>query len=173
MRPTPTCQEEALTSALMCTTENSSLTLQFCGTAGKLKNTILHFYAQTSDHVKRLATPVANGKFSASDADADTPYKRPEALRSVVQDLRVGHPLFQCTVFLVSREHGATLQSWRLRRRGLGWSTSSAGTPSTATGLASPPSRPTRRPMARSSSGRSPARVQPQSPHACFLKPLF
>ena len=57
--------------------------------AGKLRNTILHFYAQTSDHVKRLASTVANGKFSASDAGADTPYKRQEALRTVVKDLRV------------------------------------------------------------------------------------
>ncbi len=57
--------------------------------AGKLRKTILAFYAQTSDHVKRLSSPVANGKFSSISADTDTPWGRPEALRSVVTDLKV------------------------------------------------------------------------------------
>lgn len=57
--------------------------------AGKLRDTILHFYAQTSDHVKRLASVLGNGKFSASNADADTPLMRPEALGTVVKDLKV------------------------------------------------------------------------------------
>ena len=58
-------------------------------TAGKLRETILHFYAQTSDHVKRLASVLGNGKFSAADADADTPLTRPEALGAVVKGLKV------------------------------------------------------------------------------------
>lgn len=58
-------------------------------TAGKLRDTIRHFYAQTSDHVKRLASVLGNGKFSAADADADTPLTRPEALGAVVKGLKV------------------------------------------------------------------------------------
>ena len=65
----------------------SAHTVSTC--AGKLRKTILAFYAQTSDHVKRLSSPVANGKFSSISADTDTPWGRPEALRSVVTDLKV------------------------------------------------------------------------------------
>ena len=57
--------------------------------ADKLRKTILAFYAQTSDHVKRLASPLANGKFSSSSAGPSTPWGRPEALRTVVTDLKV------------------------------------------------------------------------------------
>ena len=57
--------------------------------AGKLRKTILAFYAQTSDHVKRLTSPLANGKFSSISAGPDTPWGRPEALRAVVTDLKV------------------------------------------------------------------------------------
>lgn len=57
--------------------------------AGKLRTTILHFYAQTSDHVKRLSSVAANGKFSAADSGMDAPLARPEAMASVVATLRV------------------------------------------------------------------------------------
>lgn len=57
--------------------------------AGKLRTTILHFYAQTSDHVKRLSSMAANGKFSAADSGMDAPLARPEAMASVVATLRV------------------------------------------------------------------------------------
>lgn len=57
--------------------------------AGKFRTTILHFYAQTSDHVKRLTSVKANGKFSAPDAAMDAPLARPEGLAVVVADLRV------------------------------------------------------------------------------------
>ena len=66
---------------------SSGLSLTVC--ADKLRKTILAFYAQTSDHVKRLASPLANGKFSSSSAGPDTPWGRPEALRTVVTDLKV------------------------------------------------------------------------------------
>ncbi|KAK9915311.1 hypothetical protein WJX75_007444 [Coccomyxa subellipsoidea] len=55
---------------------------------GKLRTTILHFYAQTSDHVKRLSSVAANGKFSAADSGMDAPPARPEAMASVVATLR-------------------------------------------------------------------------------------
>ncbi|BDA43643.1 probable galactinol-sucrose galactosyltransferase 2 [Coccomyxa sp. Obi] len=55
---------------------------------GKFRTTILHFYAQTSDHVKRLTSVKANGKFSAPDAAMDAPLARPEGLAVVVADLR-------------------------------------------------------------------------------------
>ena len=72
-------------------------------TSGKLRATILHFYAQTSDHVKRLASVLGNGKFSAADADADTPLTRPEALAAVVTGLKVQPESIKHMIFLLER----------------------------------------------------------------------
>jgi hypothetical protein len=57
--------------------------------AGKLRPVILHFYAQTSDHIKRLVRVSANGKFSGASAGPDESVNAPEALGAVVANLRV------------------------------------------------------------------------------------
>lgn len=82
--------------------------------AGKLRTTILHFYAQTSDHVKRLTSVTANGKFSAPDAGMNEPLSRPEALGAVVSDLRVRHTSPPChladTFYCIASPHSTSSQ---------------------------------------------------------------
>lgn len=75
--------------------------------ADKLRKTILAFYAQTSDHVKRLTSPVANGKFSSTSAGPDTPWGRPEALRTVVTDLKVRLTSAACASTLAASASGS------------------------------------------------------------------
>lgn len=55
---------------------------------GPLRETLLNYYALTSDHTQRLQGVRANGKFSSTAATPDTPMNRPDDLRSIVQNAK-------------------------------------------------------------------------------------
>ena len=57
--------------------------------AGPLKETLLAYYALTSDHTQRLQSVRANGKFSSITASSETPMSRSEDLTSIVQNAKV------------------------------------------------------------------------------------